>query len=147
MSKFTNFVELLYHSIVPRRPEESKVSAPETVNPVVPKEPLGTVAKYMSREFNSYCMEHGVQCTVTMDPTDYRQIFIFQNNGDRSIRIDHGIQVSYLDPGESTTIKVDGMSPDPYKGIPRLTALPNGNISGWSSYRTHQSSNLPRKFA
>ena len=63
---------------------------------------------HVTRLFNAYCSEAGVQCTVFSDPTDFKQLFGFKNVGDRLVRITHRNETRFLEPGESTTMKVDG---------------------------------------
>ena len=61
----------------------------------------------ITRTFNAYCSEHGVQCTVTMDPSDYKQIFLFKNVSDCLVQITHQGVVRQIAPGEHVTMKVD----------------------------------------
>ena len=72
----------------------------------------------ITRTFNAYCSEHGVQCTVTMDPSDYKQIFLFKNVSDCLVQITHQGVVRQIAPGEHVTMEVD----DPYK--PTQRSLP-----------------------
>jgi hypothetical protein len=101
------------------------------VHQQVQLDPLGSAAKYMSHQFNAYCSELGVQCTVTMDPSDFKQLFIFKVVGDRDVRIEYDGKVRILGPGEWCRLK---SSDSPYydgyskQEIPRITALPHGNV-------------------
>ena len=61
----------------------------------------------ITRTFNAYCSEHGVQCTVTMDPSDYKQIFLFKNVSDCLVQITHQGVVRQIAPGEHVIMKVD----------------------------------------
>lgn len=100
--------------------------------PPTPKEtyvnldPLRGAGKYMSHQFNAYCSELGVQCTVTMDPKDFKQLFHFRVVGDRDIRFEYDRQVRFLSPGEWVSIKVkNNLYGQPE--IPRITLMPHGN--------------------
>lgn len=90
-----------------------------------PLDSLGTAGKYMSRQFNAYCSEAGVECTVQMDPTDFRQLFHFTNRSDKLVRIEYDNYSYYLEPNHSTTCKVNQRF-DGEPNIPRLTPLNNG---------------------
>ncbi len=111
----TNFLKVLYETIVPRRPQEpakpqsapvheqswesyrhhAGASLPPTSginrqffqhNLLAPAS--SSAGKYMTNQFNTYCSQAGVQCTVQMDPSDFQQIFIFKNLGDRLVKIE-----------------------------------------------------------
>src|SRR5216684_1156889 len=92
--------------------------------------PLGAdgVGKYMTRQFNEYCSEAGVQCTVQMDPNDFQQIFIFKNLGDRLVKIEWGTEVRFIEPKEYTIVKARDTSvlDGNWNYIPRVTVLNNG---------------------
>lgn len=90
-----------------------------------PLDKLGTIAKYMSTQFNAYCSEAGVQCTVMMDPRDFQQLFHFTNNGDRLLLIEYDREFHYLEPKQSMTCKVRQRL-DGQPNIPRITPLNNG---------------------
>jgi hypothetical protein len=79
----------------------------------------------MSHQFNAYCTEAGVQCTVAMDPRDFQQLFHFTNGGDRLVRIEYDREFHYLEPKQSMTCKVRQRL-DGQPNIPRITALNNG---------------------
>lgn len=153
-----NFLKVLYETIVPRRPQEpakpdsvpvheqswesyrhhASASLPSTpgINrqhfqystPLDSLTAAGGVGKYMTRQFNAYCSESGVQCTVQMDPHDFQQIFIFKNLGDRLVKIEWGTEVRFIEPHEHTTVKVSAHNAlDQYwNHIPRVTVLNNG---------------------
>ncbi len=127
-----NFLKVLYEAIVPRRPQEA---APRPLaQPTENRQALSRLhvsadaGKYMTRQFNTYCSEAGVQCTVQMDPSDYRQIFIFQNLGDHLVKIEWGTEVRFIEPHEHTVVKVNAsdMLDRNWNNIPRVTALNNG---------------------
>ncbi len=144
MSDVTNFLTLLYRSVIPAK---SKPEVKEEARPIesgnysgygiispyryhaqysTPLDRLGSAGKYMSNQFNAYCSEAGVQCIVTMDPRDFQQLFQFKNLGDKLILIEWNRgEFHYLEPHESLVCKVpqgmDGMS-----RIPRITSLNNG---------------------
>jgi len=142
-----NFLKVLYETIVPEKlrivqPEKLKTDPAITENwdysgkasipPYryhsqynTPLEQLGSVAKYMSRQFNAYCSEANVQCTVAMDPSDFQQLFHFQNLGDRLLLIEYNDEFHYLEPKESMMCKVRQRL-DGQPSIPRITPLNNG---------------------
>lgn len=89
-------------------------------------DPLRGAGKYMSHQFNAYCSELGVQCTVTMDPKDFRRLFHFRVTGDNDIRFEYDHQVRFLSPGEWVSIKVkENLYGEPE--IPRISVMPHGN--------------------
>lgn len=79
---------------------------------------------FVSRTFNAICSEQGVQCTVTMDPSDYRSKFDFKNFGDRLVRIEYRDEVHYLEPTEEVTLKL--AEGEGSNTLPRVIALNNG---------------------
>lgn len=58
----------------------------------------------ITKTFNAYCSELGVQCTATMDPRDWRQLLHFKNVGDAVVKITHRGEVRLLQPGENVTL-------------------------------------------
>jgi hypothetical protein len=81
------------------------------------------VAKGMTKAFNQICSEEGVQCTVTMDSRDFRQLYLFKNVGDKLVKIMYNDQEWFLEPNESTEVKVSS-----YLGLerPYVIALNSG---------------------
>lgn len=88
----------------------------DTLNPFGSR----SVGKYMSDVFNAYCSEMGVQCTVMMDPHDYKQIYAFKNLGDRLVKIEYNFELHFIEPKESLILKTHGGE------IPKITLLNNG---------------------
>ena len=79
--------------------------------------------------YNAYCTEHGVQCTVTADPTDFVTLFHFKSFSDKLIKIEYKGEAHYLEPNQSVTIKVsqyDLTLGDRDLKFPTITALNNG---------------------
>lgn len=85
-----------------------------------------SAGKYMTTDLNRYCTQAGVQCTVQMDPTDFQQIFIFKNLGNRLVKIEWGTEARFLEPGEHTTVKASGLLNQEWGYMPRITALNGG---------------------
>lgn len=67
---------------------------------------------YVSNELNRICTNAGIQCTVTMDPQDWKKIFHFCNLGKYSVEISADKQAYVLAFKETFTYKsVDGVEP------------------------------------
>lgn len=66
---------------------------------------------YVSKEFNNICWDAGVQCTVTMDPSDFRKQFQFHNVGKHEVELTHDKAVYVLRPGEKMWLKTRGEEP------------------------------------
>lgn len=83
---------------------------------------------YVTQYFNALCAETGVQCTVTMDPNDFRQLFHFKNTGDRLVKIEHAGDKRFLEPGEQVTLAVPEASYmlNDNTALPKITALNGG---------------------
>lgn len=96
--------------------------------PLAALSPLGSdgVGKYMTNQFNAYCSEAGVQCTVQMDPTDFQRIFIFHNKSDKLVRIAYGSRVEFLEPNEEKIIRMRPDLMDKWNCVPRITPLNQG---------------------
>lgn len=85
-------------------------------------------AKYlplMESTLEEHFQQMNVRCTVTRDPSDFRQLFHITNNGDKLLLIEYDREKHYLEPKQSTTFKVSQfLSGKP--NIPHITALNNG---------------------
>ena len=132
MSDAKNFLKVLYETIVPRRPQEAAprpLAQPTESRPALIKLPAsGGVGKYMTRQFNAYCSEAGVQCTTQMYPIDYQKIFMFKNLGNRLVKIEWGTEVHFIEPHEHIVVKANPLLDENWNHIPRVTVL-NGGFS------------------
>lgn len=66
----------------------------------------GLVKDYASRAFTRWCQENGVECAITLDPTDVKRILHFRNVNTFPIEIIYQDQVITLKPDERGTIKI-----------------------------------------
>jgi hypothetical protein len=66
----------------------------------------------VSEELNRICTEAGVQCTVTLDPQDFKKIFQFRSFSLNSVEISYGKQTYILQPSSTFVFKsLDGVEP------------------------------------
>lgn len=67
---------------------------------------------YVSEELNSICTNAGIQCTVTMDPHDFKKIFQFRNFSKHSVEVSAGKQAYSVAPEITFVYKsMDGSEP------------------------------------
>lgn len=89
---------------------------------------MGRPMDLVTETFNAYCSEHGVQCTVTADPKDWRQLLHFTNVGDRLVRITHKGESRFLEPGESVTLGAKDWYSLAQDGLPKIEAINGGLV-------------------
>lgn len=67
---------------------------------------------YVSIELNNICTNAGIQCTVTMDPHDFKKIFEFRNFSNHGVEISAGKQMYIVQPKMTFVYKsMDGADP------------------------------------
>jgi hypothetical protein len=120
---------------------------------------LTDYGNHVTRLFNDYCTEMGVQCSISIDPADCYRTLSFKVVGNRDVKIEYRGEVHYLAPGEGRIFKLDS-SFEHEQMLPKLTLLPYGNaadqqnvgmqgspaeanISGWNSYQVHREMKIP----
>lgn len=70
----------------------------------------------VSEEFNRKCTDAGVQCTVSIDPYDYKKVYYFQNLGKDPVMLTLHKADYILTPGNGLAIKSwNGEEPQPTK--------------------------------
>lgn len=90
--------------------------------------PYGGVG--VTRELNRICSKTGLQMTVCMDPSDFKQVYHFKNvSKTKLVRVrwisDKQNHEVLLEPDEQTTIKVDHSLDSGY-GYPEIKAFEYG---------------------
>lgn len=80
----------------------------------------------VTRVYNAYCSEQGIQCTVTMDPLTHNQLFHLENVGDRLVRITHEGATRFLEPGEHVTLSTKEWYSLEQNNLPKIEALNGG---------------------
>lgn len=66
---------------------------------------------WVSEQLNHICKLAGVQCTVTMDTSDYRKLFHIKNFGDYGVELTHGKATYILNPTDEMTLSTAGDEP------------------------------------
>ena len=56
------------------------------------------MAGYVSPELNEICTRAGIQCTVTMDPQDFKTIYQFRNFNKYSVEVSYQKQTYVVKP-------------------------------------------------
>jgi hypothetical protein len=112
---------------------EKQAYVPQTreYSPGMPSQ-ITTAVNHVTKVFNDYCTEMGVQVTVGMNPTDYTRQMYLKVVGNRDVQIDHRGKTYYLAPGESYTLTIsesDCMTGRTEEFLPRLTLMPYGNVA------------------
>ena len=69
------------------------------------------MAANISKEFNNICWDAGVQCTVTMDPQDFRKQFQFKNLSSHPVELSAERQTYVLPAGGTMDMKTRGEEP------------------------------------
>ncbi len=85
----------------------------------------------VTNAFNKYCSEMGVQCTVTMDPSDFQQLMHFQVVGNDDVLISHQGKSRVMAPGDSWLLKTTRLDMDTFRTmdcLPRISKMVNGNV-------------------
>lgn len=82
--------------------------------------------EYVTKLFNAYCADNGVQCTVTLDPNDQAQLFYFTNVGNREVMVSHLNEGFTISPGQSATMKIrySGYALSEGSRLPVIRAVP-----------------------
>jgi hypothetical protein len=87
-------------------------------------------SNHISRIFNDYCTEMGVQVSIGMNPRDYNRQMFLKVVGNRDVQVDYRGKTYYLAPGESYTFVIsetDCMTGRTEEFLPRLTLMPYGD--------------------